>query len=142
MGGEQAHWREGESLVFDDTYEHHVWNDTEGTRVVLFLDVMRPCRFPGSFVNRAVIEVAGLTPFVQDSMRRHEVWERRFAATHGGGEKVYAVRAQGDRAETTRSNVPTSSPLASTCPAIAATRASRSAPAGSSSTQSTAKTCT
>jgi beta-hydroxylase len=80
VGGEEAHWREGRSLVFDDTYEHHVWNDTAGTRVVLFLDVMRPCRFPGSLVNSAVISIAALTPFVQDSMRRHRAWERRFAA--------------------------------------------------------------
>jgi ornithine lipid ester-linked acyl 2-hydroxylase len=78
VGGERAHWAEGESLIFDDTYEHHVWNDTSGTRVVLFLDVMRPCRFPGSLVNQAVIRTAALTPFVQDSMRRHREWERRF----------------------------------------------------------------
>jgi beta-hydroxylase len=83
VGGQEAHWREGASLVFDDTYEHHVWNDTTGTRVVLFLDVVRPCRFPGSWVNPAVIAIASLTPFVQDSMRRHRAWERRFAATHG-----------------------------------------------------------
>jgi aspartyl/asparaginyl beta-hydroxylase (cupin superfamily) len=83
VGGERAYWAEGQSLVFDDTYEHHVWNDTDGTRVVLFLDVMRPCRFPGSWVNRAVIETAALTPFVQDSMRRHRAWERRFKLLHG-----------------------------------------------------------
>jgi beta-hydroxylase len=44
----------------------------------LFLDVERPCRFPGSWVNKAVIAIAGLTPFVRDSMRRHRRWQRRF----------------------------------------------------------------
>jgi beta-hydroxylase len=83
VGGQEAHWREGEGLTFDDTYEHHVWNDTDGMRVVLFLDVVRPCRFPGSLVNQAVIKIAGLTPFVQDSMRRHRAWERRFTEAHG-----------------------------------------------------------
>jgi beta-hydroxylase len=78
VGGQKAYWREGESLLFDDTYQHQVWNDTNTTRVVLFLDVVRPCRFPGSLVNRAVIGAAALTPFVQDSMRRHQVWERGF----------------------------------------------------------------
>jgi aspartyl/asparaginyl beta-hydroxylase (cupin superfamily) len=82
VAGERVHWAEGQSLVFDDTYEHSAWNETEGTRVVLFLDVMRPCRFPGSLVNRGVIAVAALTPFVQDSMRRHRAWERRFAMLH------------------------------------------------------------
>ena len=38
VGGEVADWREGASLVFDDTYEHEAWNDTDGTRVVLFVD--------------------------------------------------------------------------------------------------------
>jgi beta-hydroxylase len=80
VGGQRAHWREGESLLFDDTYEHRVWNDTHATRVVLFLDVVRPCRFPGSLVNRAVISTAALTPFIQDSVRRHEKWEREFEA--------------------------------------------------------------
>ena len=83
VGGEEMHWTEGKSLVFDDTYEHTAFNETEGTRVVLFLDVVRPCRFPGSFVNRAVIEIAARTPFVQDSMRKHQAWERRFETKHG-----------------------------------------------------------
>jgi aspartyl/asparaginyl beta-hydroxylase (cupin superfamily) len=38
------HWTEGQSLVFDDTYEHEAWNDTDGERVVLFLDIKRPLR--------------------------------------------------------------------------------------------------
>jgi aspartyl/asparaginyl beta-hydroxylase (cupin superfamily) len=80
VGGQKAYWHEGESLLFDDTYWHHVWNDTSSTRVVLFLDVVRPCRFPGSLVNRAVIGSAALSPFVQDSMRRHERWQRAFEA--------------------------------------------------------------
>ena len=37
---------EGGSLVFDDTYAHEAWNDTDGTRVVLFVDVIRELRGP------------------------------------------------------------------------------------------------
>jgi beta-hydroxylase len=84
VGDEVAHWHEGESLVFDDAYEHSAWNDTESTRVVLFIDVMRPCRAPGSWINRAVIKIVSLTPFVQDAKRKHQAWERRFASTHPG----------------------------------------------------------
>ena len=29
-------WEEGKSLIFDDTFYHEVWNDTDGYRVVLF----------------------------------------------------------------------------------------------------------
>jgi beta-hydroxylase len=83
VGGQEAHWREGGSLVFDDTYMHSAWNDTAGTRVVLFLDVVRPCRFPGSLVNHAVIRGAALTPFIRNSVRRERRWEKAFAARHG-----------------------------------------------------------
>jgi beta-hydroxylase len=82
VGGQEAHWAEGRSLVFDDTYEHHVWNDTPGTRVVLFLDVVRPCRFPGSLVNRAVIAGAAMSPFIQTMYKRHGQWQRGFDAKH------------------------------------------------------------
>ena len=51
VGDEIVTWEEGRSLIFDDTYEHEVWNDTDDERVVLFLDVVRPLRFPMNVVN-------------------------------------------------------------------------------------------
>jgi beta-hydroxylase len=78
VGGEVAHWREGESLVFDDTYTHEAWNDTDGMRVVLFLDVMRELRGPMATVNRMIVKVIGWSPFIQDAKRRHQAWEQRF----------------------------------------------------------------
>lgn len=82
VDGTVAHWREGGSLLFDDCYEHAAWNETTGTRVVLFLDVVRPCRLPGSLINRVVIKGAGLSPFVRDARRRYLAWERRYSAAH------------------------------------------------------------
>ncbi len=41
VDGEDYSWREGEDVLFDDTYLHEVRNPTEGTRVVLFCDVER-----------------------------------------------------------------------------------------------------
>ena len=82
VGGQSARWAEGRSLMFDDTYEHHVWNDTSGTRVVLFLDVVRPCRFPGSWINRAVIGAAARSPFIRTMDKRHQEWQRRFDQKH------------------------------------------------------------
>ena len=75
--------REGESLVFDDTYEHEAWNDTDETRVVLFLDVVRgPCG-PMKTFNAVVIKAIGYSPFIQDAKRRHQAWEERFAREAG-----------------------------------------------------------
>jgi beta-hydroxylase len=78
VGGEVAHWDEGKSLVFDDSYEHEAWNDTDGVRVVLFMDVIRPLRFPASLLNSMVIKAISISPFVQDAKRRHLSWEQRF----------------------------------------------------------------
>jgi ornithine lipid ester-linked acyl 2-hydroxylase len=40
-GGERYDWKEGEDVLFDDTFKHAVWNRTNETRVVLFCDVFR-----------------------------------------------------------------------------------------------------
>jgi beta-hydroxylase len=83
VGGESRPWSNGQSLVFDDTYQHEAWNDTDETRVVLFVDVIRPLRQPMRAVNAAVIKAIGWSPFIQDAKRRHEAWEARFERTGG-----------------------------------------------------------
>ena len=86
VGGEVAHWEEGRSLLFDDGYDHYAWNDTDGVRVVLFVDVIRPLRSPADRLNRALIAAIGRSPYIRDARNRHEAWERRFeAASCGGG---------------------------------------------------------
>jgi aspartate beta-hydroxylase len=42
VAGEAHHWREGELVAFDDTYEHEAWNRSDQTRVVLILDLWNP----------------------------------------------------------------------------------------------------
>ena len=76
VGGQEATWAEGRSLVFDDTYEHEAWNDTDETRVVLFVDFVRPLREPMRTANAAMIKMIGWSPFIQDAKRRHREWER------------------------------------------------------------------
>jgi aspartate beta-hydroxylase len=41
VAGREHRLRDGESLLWDDTYEHEVWNDSERVRIVLLLDVWR-----------------------------------------------------------------------------------------------------
>ncbi|MBJ7553469.1 aspartyl/asparaginyl beta-hydroxylase domain-containing protein [Marinomonas spartinae] len=45
VDGEKYSWRDGESVMFDETYIHHAENKTEHNRIVLFLDVKRPVTF-------------------------------------------------------------------------------------------------
>jgi beta-hydroxylase len=83
VGGQTAHWEEGKSLVFDDTFEHTAWNETDETRVVLFVDVVRPLRQPVKAFNDFMIKAIGYSPFIQDARKRHEDWERRFERMRG-----------------------------------------------------------
>ncbi len=71
-------WEEGKSLIFDDTFEHEVWNETNGLRAVLFVDFARPCRFPGNLVNRLFLAIAGWLPQLRRAKRNYERWEAVF----------------------------------------------------------------
>jgi ornithine lipid ester-linked acyl 2-hydroxylase len=78
VGEDIRHWEEGKSLVFDDTFNHEVWNDTDETRVVLFVDVLRPLPTPESTINKLIIKAIGYSPFVLDAKRNQEAWEARY----------------------------------------------------------------
>jgi ornithine lipid ester-linked acyl 2-hydroxylase len=86
VGEDVRHWEEGQSMVFDDTFNHEVWNDTDETRVVLFVDVLRPLPLPESLVNRAIIKANGFSPFVLDAKRNQEAWERRYLERRRGAQ--------------------------------------------------------
>ena len=42
VDGQVYAWRDGEDVMFDETYVHWVKNETEKTRVILFCDIERP----------------------------------------------------------------------------------------------------
>ena len=65
VGDQTATFEEGVGIMFDDTYEHEAWNDTKETRVVLFLDITRPMKFPFNIINSAIITVIGWSPTVR-----------------------------------------------------------------------------
>ena len=53
IGGHHFFWREGEPLVFDDTREHWVKNQTDQTRVVLIIDFDARMPFPVNLYTSA-----------------------------------------------------------------------------------------
>jgi aspartyl/asparaginyl beta-hydroxylase (cupin superfamily) len=74
VDGRRYQWKEGEGVLFDDTYRHRVANDTEETRIVLFCDVERPLPFPLDRINRFLNrKLAPLTDFVSRINRKGEV---------------------------------------------------------------------
>ena len=50
VDGKPYYWKEGESVLFDDTYTHEVVNNTSEYRVALLLDVKR--NIPGFFMRQ------------------------------------------------------------------------------------------
>lgn len=71
-------WREGEAVIFDDAYEHEAWNNTAHTRVVLFVDFIKPTRFPARFLNWLLLNLAVFTPFIREGMDNQKAWEKKF----------------------------------------------------------------
>lgn len=82
VGGETRSWREGKSLVFDDTFIHFAWNRGPARRAVLFVDFRRPLRFPFNLLNRVVIRLLALSPFIQSALARHHDWEKTFEVAY------------------------------------------------------------
>lgn len=45
VDGQSYYWRDGESVMFDETFIHTAENNTDQPRVILFCDVRRPLRY-------------------------------------------------------------------------------------------------
>lgn len=67
-------WAEGETLVFDDTYQHEVWNETNGTRVVLLIQFERPLRQPGKWFADLFMGFVRRSAFVQEARTNIDTW--------------------------------------------------------------------
>lgn len=78
IGNEFRSWTEGRALVFDDTFNHEVWNDTAGYRVVLFVDFARPLRQPFHALNEALLSLGALAPFLREAGEKQKKWETKF----------------------------------------------------------------
>ncbi len=77
---EKCMWAPGECLVFDDTFEHEVYNNTDEDRVVLLFDFDRPMRWPGRFVNWLLLSIVKWSSYVQVPRKNMQDFEDRFQA--------------------------------------------------------------
>lgn len=71
------HWEEGQSMVFDDTFNHEVWNETDGERAILFMDIKRPLPAPLDWFNTLILRVLRRSSVVQDARKNQEKWNER-----------------------------------------------------------------
>lgn len=68
VGNDFGHWQEGKGMVFDDSYDHEVWNETEEIRVVLFIDFLRPLPFYQDKLNRFYVKYIAASKFILDAV--------------------------------------------------------------------------
>lgn len=72
VDGTTYHWAYGKSLIFDDTYQHEAWNNSDELRVVLFIDFKRTLYFPFNIFNDLMIKLIGASPFVANILKKIE----------------------------------------------------------------------
>ena len=71
-------WEEGKAIVFDDAYEHEAWNATTESRVVLFVDFVKPLRFPANLINGLILSLAPFSPYIREGGKNLRKWEGQF----------------------------------------------------------------
>ena len=66
-------WTEGVGVLWDDTYPHKVYNNTDEIRVVIYMDVVRP--LPGilNVMNRFILWLASNSKIVKDEIKKTEI---------------------------------------------------------------------
>lgn len=89
VDGESYAWRDGEDVLFDETFVHWAENRTDATRVILFCDVERPLRTPlMRGINRVVSGVLGKATATQNvGGERIGLVNRLYALAHVAGEQ-------------------------------------------------------
>ncbi len=92
VDGHPYAWRDGQGVVFDETYVHWVQNDTEEGRIILFCDVERPLRgrIPRA-INRFMIR------YVLPATATRNVQGDRVGALNRFVERAYPVHLAGRR---------------------------------------------
>lgn len=60
VAGHSERWQQGKCLVFDDSFPHAVWNDSDAERIVLIIDVWHP-----DLTQREIELLAGLDRYVE-----------------------------------------------------------------------------
>jgi ornithine lipid ester-linked acyl 2-hydroxylase len=75
VAGERRHWLEGHSLIFDDTFPHSAWNDSDQRRIVLFVDFARPLPFPANLINRTILKIIARSGYVQEAKLNYRQWK-------------------------------------------------------------------
>ncbi|MCF8464364.1 MAG: aspartyl/asparaginyl beta-hydroxylase domain-containing protein [Flavobacteriales bacterium] len=64
------HWQNGESMIFDDTYDHEAWNRSAENRVILYVDFIRPMPAIYERISLWLTNKISSSMYVQGSLER------------------------------------------------------------------------
>ena len=94
VDGEPYSWRDGEDIVFDETFVHWAENKTDQTRVILFCDVERPLHTSVvRAINRVFSRVVGRATATQNvATERVGLINRLYGFSHRVGERKKAFK--------------------------------------------------
>lgn len=59
-------WEDGQSFLFDDMFNHEVWNESDEDRYILLIQIKRPCRWRGNLIQEAFLKAVRHSRFVTD----------------------------------------------------------------------------
>ena len=91
VDGGRYSWRDGEAVVFDETYVHTALNATDVTRLILFCDIERPLWGPAAAVNRWVMR------HIMRATATQNVEGERVGAINRAFGTIFAVKEAGQR---------------------------------------------
>jgi beta-hydroxylase len=103
VNGEHYVWRDGDSLLFDETYIHAAYNDTEIPRLILMTDIDRPMRlkavqwlyyrfarfFNGLFyIDNLDSNISGVGNRLHDNVVRYKATMKALKKKHPRGYRI------------------------------------------------------
>ncbi len=71
INGKKMPFREGECMVFDETFEHEAANESDLPRIVLYLDIYRKLPFPVNMLNDMLFYSLRKSPFIQNVLNEY-----------------------------------------------------------------------
>jgi len=91
VDGRRYSWRDGEAVVFDETYVHTALNATDVTRLILFCDIERPLWGPAAAINRWVMR------HIMRATATQNVEGERVGAINRAFGTIFAVKEAGQQ---------------------------------------------
>ncbi len=70
VNGERYYWKQGEGVLFDDTYLHSVINYSKEHRIILFLDVKKHSSIIVQLIDKIIAEIIHCSPMFKKALSK------------------------------------------------------------------------